>query len=557
MGCCTSVPKQDGDEDDHHDASVTNVNPPAHPPLQPPTVETAPSKPPVEVTASPETPVEETASSKAPRTAPLQPPTVETAPSKPPGEVTAPPETPDEGTMPFPQYTFAELRAATDEFSLQNVLSRLIGDEFPSFVHRGRLHGGQQIAVKRFCKDAWPDAEEFKFRSCLSPCFLEVATAVGRLRHRRLVKLIGYCCHEDERLLVAEFMPNDTLSTHLFNLKFKTMEWSRRLRVACYIAEALEYCSSEGQTLYHGLNSNKVVFDEAGNPCLSCFDLVKNSRDGRSYNINIPYMAAYMPPECLIGMVTPESVIFSFGIVLLDLLHMIMRKEIHTFMDSRLNSEYSLKAATALKELASQCLLNNPKDRPTIKDANAALAQVQSNTRISFPMAEAVTRMDLTAIHQILVLAHYKGDEAILEKGFTAATENRKNLVSFYCGSLSFQDWQHMREMLEARNRGDLAFNDKDLKTAIECYSQLLDKGKLVSATVHVRRSLCYLMSAQPDKALHDAMQAQRIQANLPMALYMHAVALCLLNMTRESSYMLNEAAALEKQRPRNSRLGA
>ncbi|KAH7669140.1 Non-specific serine/threonine protein kinase protein [Dioscorea alata] len=385
MGCCTSAPKQDGDEDDHHDASVTNVNPPAHPPLQPPTVETAPSKPPVEVTASPETPVEETASSKAPveRTAPLQPPTVETAPSKPPGEVTAPPETPDEGTMPFPQYTFAELRAATDEFSLQNVLSRLIGDEFPSFVHRGRLHGGQQIAVKRFCKDAWPDAEEFK----------EVATAVGRLRHRRLVNLIGYCCHEDERLLVAEFMPNDTLSTHLFNLKFKTMAWSRRLRVACYIAKVLEYCSSEGQTLYHGLNSNKVVFDEAGNPCLSCFDLVKNSRDGKSYNINIAYMPAYMPPECLNGMVIPESMIFSFGIVLLDLLggeqiskddslDMIMRKEIHTFMDSRLNSEYSLKEATALKELASQCLLNNPKDRPTIKDVNAALAQVQSYSRL-------------------------------------------------------------------------------------------------------------------------------------------------------------------------------
>ncbi|KAM0942300.1 hypothetical protein DsansV1_C15g0136791 [Dioscorea sansibarensis] len=44
--------------------------------------------------------------------------------------------------------------------------------------------------------------------------------------------------------------------------KFKTMEWSRRLRAACYIAEALEYCSNEGQNLYHDLNSNKVLFDE-------------------------------------------------------------------------------------------------------------------------------------------------------------------------------------------------------------------------------------------------------------------------------------------------------
>ncbi|XP_039134275.1 serine/threonine-protein kinase BSK1-like [Dioscorea cayenensis subsp. rotundata] len=442
--------------------------------------------------------------------------------------------------MRFPQYNFAELSAATDEFSLQNVLSQLIGDEFPSFVYRGRLHGGQQIAVKRFCKDAWPDAEEFK----------EVATAVGRLRHRRLVKLIGYCCHEDERLLVAEFMPNDTLATRLFNLKFKTMEWSRRLRVACYIAEVLEYCNIEGQTLYHGLNSNKVVFDEAGNPCLSCFDLVKNSRDGRSYNINFDYMPAYMPPECLNGMVTPESVIFSFGIVLQDLLsgeqiskddslEMIMGKQIPTCMDSRLNGEYSWKDATALKKLASQCLQNNPKGPAHYKGCRASPQQDKTlpiPQQISFPMAEAVTRMDLTAIHQILFLAHYKGDVASRE--------------------FSFQDWQKMREMLEARNRGDLAFNDKDLKTAIECYSQFLDKGILVSATVHVRRSLCYLMSDQPDKALRDAMQAQRIQANWPLAFYMLAVSLRQLNMNRDSTNMLNKATALEKQRPRNSRLG-
>lgn len=44
-----------------------------------------------------------------------------------------------------------------------------------------------------------------------------------------------------------------------------------------------------------------VFFLQAGNPCLSCFDLVKNSRDGRSYNINFDYMPAYMPPECLNG----------------------------------------------------------------------------------------------------------------------------------------------------------------------------------------------------------------------------------------------------------------
>lgn len=45
----------------------------------------------------------------------------------------------------------------------------------------------------------------------------EEASSVGKLRHKRLANLIGYCCDGDERLLVAEFMPNDTLAKHLFH----------------------------------------------------------------------------------------------------------------------------------------------------------------------------------------------------------------------------------------------------------------------------------------------------------------------------------------------------
>jgi len=68
-----------------------------------------------------------------------------------------------------------------------------------------------------------------------------------------------------------------------------------RLRVAYYIAEALEYCSNEGRPLYHDLNSYRVLFDENGDPRLSCFGLMKNSRDGKSYSTNL----AYTPPEYL------------------------------------------------------------------------------------------------------------------------------------------------------------------------------------------------------------------------------------------------------------------
>ncbi|PQQ05452.1 putative serine/threonine-protein kinase [Prunus yedoensis var. nudiflora] len=70
-------------------------------------------------------------------------------------------------------------------------------------------------------------------------------------------------------------------------------------------------------------------------------------------------------------------------------------------------------------------------------------------------MGDACSRMDLTAIHQILLMTHYKDDEGTNE--------------------LSFQEWnQQMKDMLEAQKRGDLAFRDKDLRSAMDCHSQIM-----------------------------------------------------------------------------------
>lgn len=99
------------------------------------------------------------------------------------------------------------------------------------------------------------------------------------------------------------------------------MKWAMRLRVAFYLAQAMEYCSSKGRAIYHDLNAYRILFDQVklvlplcqltlmscylcgfvilfcilqdGNPRLSCFGLMKNSRDGKSYSTNL----AFTPPE--------------------------------------------------------------------------------------------------------------------------------------------------------------------------------------------------------------------------------------------------------------------
>lgn len=145
-----------------------------------------------------------------------------------------------------------------------------------------------------------------------------------------------------------------------------------------------------------------------------------------------------------------------------------------------------------------------------------------------------------------------------------------------------------MRDMLDARKRGDFAFKDKDFKTAIDCYSQVImhlllfmkalicilirhitpmllihpfvsqfvDVGTMVSPTVFARRSLCYLMCDQPDAALRDAMQAQIVYPDWPTAFYMQAVALSKLNMQSDAVDMLNEASQLEEKRQNKSTKG-
>ncbi|XP_072987421.1 serine/threonine-protein kinase BSK1-like [Typha latifolia] len=459
---------------------------------------------------------------------------------------------------PFAEFSLSELKAATNGFGAENIVSES-GDKAPNLVYKGRLQNRRWIAVKKFTKMAWPDPKQF----------VEDARGVGKLRHRRLANLIGYCCEGDERLLVAEYMPNDTLAKHLFHWESQTIEWAMRLRVAYYIAEALEYGSNEGRPLYHDLNAYRVLFDEDGDPRLSCFGLMKNSRDGKSYSTNL----AYTPPEYLRnGRVTPESVIFSFGTVLLDLLSgkrippshaldMIRSRNILQFMDSHLEGNFSTEEATALVDLASQCLQYEPRDRPNTKNLVSIIAPLQTKLEVPSyvmlgiqkheeappppapsppqlrlsPMGEACSRMDLTAIHQILVKTHYRDDEGTNE--------------------LSFQEWtQQMRDMLDARKRGDYAFHDKDFKAAIECYTQFLDVGTMVSPTVHARRSLCHLMCDQPDAALRDAMQAQCVYPDWPTAFYMQAVALAKLNMQADSLDMLNEAAELENKKQKGGK---
>ncbi|KAF3670224.1 putative serine/threonine-protein kinase [Capsicum chinense] len=451
----------------------------------------------------------------------------------------------------FTEFSLDELKMATNGFSSENIVSEH-GEKAPNVVYKGVLENGRWVAVKRFNRSAWPDSRQF----------LDEARAVGNLRSERLANLIGCCCEGEEKLLVAEFMPNETLAKHLFHWENQHMKWAMRLRVAFYLAQALDYCSSKGRALYHDLNAYRILFDQDGNPRLSCFGLMKNSRDGKSYSTNL----AFTPPEYLkTGRVTPESVVYSFGTMLLDLLSgkhippshaldLIRGKNFLMLMDSCLEGYFSNDDGTELVRLATRCLQYEARERPNAKSLVTSLMSLQKETEVPShvllgiphgtstppqpllltPMGEACLRKDLTALHEILEKTGYKDDEGIANE-------------------LSFQMWTNqMQETLNSKKHGDAAFRAKDFITAIDCYTQFIDGGTMVSPTVHARRCLCYLMSDMPQEALGDAMQAQVVFPEWPTSFYLQAAGLFILGIENDAQEALKEATKLEAKRSKN-----
>ncbi|CAF2069501.1 BnaC01g10520D [Brassica napus] len=447
----------------------------------------------------------------------------------------------------FKEFEFSELEKVTNGFSPSCIVSEG-GEKAPNVVYRGKLEGNRLVAIKRFSKQAWPDAQQF----------VAEATGVGKLRFNRLVNLIGCCAEGNERLLVAEYMPNDTLSKHLFHWEKQPLPWEMRLRVADFIAQALDHCNVENRKIYHDLNAYRILFDEEGDPRLSTFGLMKNSSNGKSYSTNL----AYTPPEFLrTGRVIPESVVYSYGTILIDLLSgkhippnhaldMIRGRNALLLMDSSLEGQFENEDATKLVDLASKCLQNEAKDRPDTKFLHSSVAPLQKQKEVAShvlmglpkntvilptllsPLGKACSRMDLEAVHEILLKTGYRDDEG---------KENE----------LSFQEWtQPVQEMLNIKKLGDVAFRDKDFKNAIECYSELVVMMTTVpSATVFARRSFSYLMTEQVELALRDAMQAQVCIPEWPTAFYMQALALSKLGMETDANDMLNDGAAFDAKR--------
>ncbi|XP_009767611.1 receptor-like kinase TMK4 [Nicotiana tabacum] len=208
------------------------------------------------------------------------------------------------------------LRNVTKNFAPENELGR---GGF-GVVYKGELDDGTKIAVKRM--------EAGAISSKASDEFQAEIYVLSKVRHRNLVSLLGYSAEGNERILVYEYMPLGALNEHLFHwkrLNLEPLSWKRRLNIALDVARGMEYLHTLAHQcfVHRDLKSSNILLTDDFRAKVSDFGLVKLAPDGEKNSVvtRLAGTFGYLAPEYAVtGKITTKVDVFSFGVVLMELL---------------------------------------------------------------------------------------------------------------------------------------------------------------------------------------------------------------------------------------------
>lgn len=207
-------------------------------------------------------------------------------------------------------FTYDELAAATGGFSKGN----LLGQGGFGYVHKGVLPNGKEIAVKSLKSGSGQGEREFQAE-------VEI---ISRVHHRHLVSLVGYCIAGEQRMLVYEFVPNNNLEFHLYGTTRPAMDWSMRLKIAMGSAKGLAYLHEDchPKIIHRDIKTANILLDFNFEAKVADFGLAKLSSDNYTHvSTRIMGTFGYLAPEyASSGKLTEKSDVFSFGVMLLELI---------------------------------------------------------------------------------------------------------------------------------------------------------------------------------------------------------------------------------------------
>ncbi|KEH19637.1 S-locus lectin kinase family protein [Medicago truncatula] len=215
--------------------------------------------------------------------------------------------------LELPLFDFGTVTFATNDFSNDNKLGE--GGFGP--VYKGTLPDGQDIAVKRLSHTSTQGINEFK----------NEVVFCSKLQHRNLVKVLGFCIEEHEKLLIYEYMPNKSLDFFLFDSsRSKVLDWYTRFNIIGGIARGLLYLHQDSRLriIHRDLKASNILLDNDLSPKISDFGLARmcggDQIQGTTSRVVGTY--GYMAPEYAIdGIFSIKSDVYSFGILLLEIIN--------------------------------------------------------------------------------------------------------------------------------------------------------------------------------------------------------------------------------------------
>ncbi|KAK6920645.1 Legume lectin domain [Dillenia turbinata] len=294
------------------------------------------------------------------------------------------------------RFSYEELSQATSGFSKEN----LLGTGGFGRVYKGNLAANNnEVAVKCVNHDSKQGLREF----------MAEISSIGRLQHKNLVPMRGWCRKGNELLLVYDYMPNGSLNNWVFDKPKKVLDWKGRLRVLTDVAEGLNY-------LHHGYNevvlhrdikSSNILLDGDMRGRLGDFGLAKlYQHGGVPSTTRVVGTLGYLAPE-LASLATPTAAsdVYSFGVVILEVVsgrrpieawsredepfllidwvrELYSEGKVSEACDDRVKSECEAGEIEMALKLGLACCHPHPQHRPSMKEIVAILC---SNVVVSLP----------------------------------------------------------------------------------------------------------------------------------------------------------------------------